>query len=126
MKNFKIASILMIIHGAIMEIGGCLCLIPILFGNNSINQNITFIVPYFKDNMNLMTVAGAIYGIMRVTGAIGLLKNRMWGLVLSIINCCITMTLMMFMLPVGIVDGLLSGTALVLILIGYYDNKKIK
>lgn len=30
MKNYKIAAILMIIHGGIMELGGCLALIPVL------------------------------------------------------------------------------------------------
>ena len=51
-----------------------------------INQYISFKVPYFKDNMNLMLVMGAIYGIVRIIGAVGLWKNRMRGLVLSVIN----------------------------------------
>ena len=56
MKKYKIASILMFIHGVFMEVGGCLCLIPIfVMGSDKfdINQYISFIVPYFKDNMNL-------------------------------------------------------------------------
>ena len=55
-----------------------------------------------------MMVMGAIYGIVRVIGAVGLLKNRMWGLALSVINCVITMALMMFMLPAGIMDGIFT------------------
>lgn len=128
MKKYKIASILMFIHGAFMEVGGCLCLIPVfIMGNNKfdINQYFSFIVPYFKDNMNLMFVMGAIYGIVRIIGAVGLWKNRMWGLVLSIINCVITMALMMFMLPAGIMDGILACSALILILTQYFGNKKI-
>jgi hypothetical protein len=58
-------------------------------------------------------------------GAIGILKNRMWGLALSIINCAITLTLMMFLLPVGIMDGILAGCALVLILTQYFNDRKI-
>ena len=99
MKKFKTASILMIIHGAFIEVGGCLCLIPIFaIGSDKfdINQYISFVVPYFRDNMNLMLAIGAIFGIMRVIGAIGLWKNRMWGLALSIINCVTTMILMLF------------------------------
>lgn len=53
------------------------------------------------------------------------MENRIWGLVLSIINCVITMALMMFMLPAGIMDGILATTALILILIQYFENKKI-
>ncbi len=128
MKKYKIASLLMFIHGAFMEIGGCLALIPVfVIGSDKfdINQYISFIVPYFKDNMNLMLVMGAIYGVVRGIGAVGLWKNRMWGLVLSVINCVITMALMMFMLPAGIMDGILAITALILILTQYFENKKI-
>lgn len=49
----------------------------------------------------------------------------MWGLVLSIINCVITMALMMFMLPAGIMDGILACSALILILTQYFGDKKI-
>ena len=89
------------------------------------NQYFSFIVPYFRENMNLMLVMGAIYGIVRIIGAIGLLKNRMWGLVLSVINCVITMALMMFMLPAGIMDGILATTALILMLTQYFGNREI-
>jgi len=128
MRKYRIASILMFIHGAFMEIGGCLCLIPIVVMSRDkfdINQYFSFIVPYFKDNMNLMLVMGAIYGTVRIIGSVGLWKNRMWGLVLSVINCVITMALMMFMLPAGIMDGILAATALILILIQYFGSKRI-
>ncbi len=106
-----------------MEIGGCLCLVPVfILGSNQfdINQYFSFIIPYFNDNMNLMLVMGVIYGIVRIIGAVGLWKNRVWGLVLSTINCIITMALLMFMLPAGIMDGILACSALVLILVQYY------
>ena len=119
MKKYKIASILMFIHGAFMEVGGCLCLIPIfIMGSDKFDTN-----QYFS--FNLVLVMGAIYGIVRIIGAIGLWKNEMWGLVLSVINCVITMALMMFMLPAGIIDGILATTALILILTQYFGNKKI-
>lgn len=128
MKRYKAASILMFIHGAFMEIGGCLCLIPIFISgveNNEINQYFSFIVPFFQTNMDLMLIIGIIYGITRITGAIGLWKNRMWGFVLSVINCVITMALMMFMLPAGIIDGILACSALILILTQYFGDNKI-
>ena len=128
MKKYKIASVLMIIHGGIMEIGGCLSLIPIfLLGNSQFDMSeyFSFIVPYFQENMQLMIVIGGIWGAIRLVGAIGLLKNRMWGFVLSVINCVLTLALMMFMLPAGIIDGVLAGTALILMLLSYFGNKKI-
>ena len=128
MKKYKIASVLMMIHGAFMEIGGCFCLIPIfILGADkfNINEYISFIVPYFQENMDLMLIMGMLYGIVRVIGAVGLWKNRMWGLVLSILNCIITMILMMFMFPAGIMDGVLACSSLILILTQYFGDKKI-
>ncbi len=128
MKRYKMAAILLFIHGAFMEIGGCLCLIPVfILGSEKfdINQYFSFIVPYFQNNMSFMLIIGMIYGTVRVIGAIGLWKNRMWGLVLSIINCIITMALMMFMLPAGIIDGILACSALIFILFEYFGDKKI-
>jgi len=128
MKKYKTAAILMIIHGGLMELSGCLALLPILlFKNQSIEMSnyFSFIVPYFQQNLFLMMIMGAIYGVTRIVGAVGLLKNKMWGLVLSIINCIVTMILMIFMLPAGIVDGVLSCTALVLILMEYFGDKRI-
>lgn len=128
MRKYKIASVLMMIHGAFMEIGGCLCLIPIfVMGNDKvdISGQFSFIVPYFQNNMNLMLVMGAVYGTVRVIGAVGLWSNRMWGLVLSVINCVLTMALMMFMLPAGIMDGILACSALILILLQYFGDQEI-
>lgn len=128
MKRYKIASILMIIHGAIMEVGGCLCLLPLIFSkSDALIDDIafSFIVPYFNDNLILTCLAGAIYGSVRIIGAIGLAKNKMWGFVLSVINCVITLALIMFMLPAGIIDGILASVALILILQAYFGNKEI-
>ena len=128
MKKYKIAALLMIIHGGFMELGGVLCMIPALMLETDkfdIGQYFEFKLQYFQDNLYMMMIMGAIYGVFRLIGAIGLLKNRMWGLVLSVINCIITIILMMFLLPAGIMDGILAGVALILILMQYYGDKKI-
>lgn len=128
MKKYRIAAVLMIIHGGFMEIGGVLCMIPaFMLGTDKfdIGQYFEFKLSYFQENLYLMMVMGAIYGVFRLIGAIGLLRNRMWGLVLSVINCVITVVLMMFLLPAGIMDGILAGSALILILMQYYGDKKI-
>ena len=128
MKKYKIAAILMIIHGGFMELGGIFAMIPaLLIGTDKydIGKYFEFKLPYFQENLYMMMVMGAIYGVFRLIGAIGLLKNRMWGLVLSVINCVITITLMMFLLPAGIMDGILAGSALILILMQYFGDKKI-
>ena len=128
MKKYKLAALLMIVHGGCMELGGVFCLIPaLLLGTDKfdVSQYFSFKLPYFQDNLYMMMVMGAIYGVFRLIGAIGLLKNRMWGLALSVINCVITIALMMFLLPAGIMDGMFAGGALILILMQYFGDKKI-
>ena len=90
MKRYKIAAWLMIIHGGFMEIGGVLCALPALIlgsGKFDIGQYFSFKLQYFQDNLYMILFMGAIFGVMRIIGAIGLLKNRMLGLALSVINC---------------------------------------
>jgi uncharacterized membrane protein (DUF2068 family) len=128
MKKYKIAAVLLIIHGGLIEMGGFLSIIPIvLLERNSfeISKYISFIVPYLQENLILMLVMSAIYGAMRIVSAIGLIKNRMWGFILAVINCIITMALMIFMLPAGIIDGILSCSILVLLLMEYFGKKEI-
>lgn len=128
MKKYKIAAILMLVHGGFMELGGIFAMIPaLLIGTDKydVGQYFSFKLQYFQDNLHMMMIMGAMCGVLRLIGAIGLLKNRMWGLVLSIINCVITIALMMFLLPAGIMDGILAGSALVLILLQYFGDKQI-
>jgi uncharacterized membrane protein (DUF2068 family) len=129
MKKYKIAAVLLIIHGGLFEISGLLSIIPIiLFEDNTfeITKYISFIVPYLQDNIILMCIMSGIYGIMRIISAVGLLKNRMWGFILALINCIITMALMIFMLPAGIMDGIFSCTIIVLLLVQYFGKNKIE
>ncbi len=128
MKKYRVAAILMIIHGGFMELGGVFAMIPaLLMGTDQydIEKYFSFKLPYFQENLHMMMVVGALYGILRLVGAIGLWKNRMWGLALSLINCVVTLALMMFLLPAGILDGVLAGSALVLILLQYFGAKEI-
>ena len=126
-KKFKIASILMIIHGAVMEAGTSIFMMPLVLklGTSNVKQYV-FAIDFFKDNIILMMAMGIIFGITRVIGAIGVLKNRMWGFVLAMINCIVTMIVMLFMIPSGIADGIFACSAMILLLMGYYDKKEIK
>ena len=128
MKRYRMAAVLMIVHGAVMELGAFVALIPILATGtdaDTIGQYFHFIVPYLQDNLYLMMAMSGVFGVVRIIGAIGLLRNRLWGLALSVINCVVTMGLMIFMLPAGIADGVLSCTALILMLTAYFGTRPI-
>lgn len=118
----------MIIHGGLMELSVGLALVPLLIlgiDASDSSHYFSFVVSYFQDNLYLMMTMSAIFGITRIIGAIGLLKNRLWGLALSIINCVVTMILMVFMLPAGIADGIFATAALILMLTAYFGKRKI-
>ncbi|MGM9549589.1 MAG: hypothetical protein ACI3V5_07070 [Faecousia sp.] len=128
MRRYQVAAALMIFHGGFMELGGVFALLAVLILGTDrldIGQYFAFRLPYFQENLSMMMVMGAMYGVLRLIGAMGLLKNRMWGLALSVINCVITVALMMFLLPAGIMDGILAGSALVLMLTQYFGDRKI-
>jgi uncharacterized membrane protein (DUF2068 family) len=75
-----------------------------------------FSLAYLNENLYLMMAMSGVFAALRIVGAIGVLRNRLWALVLTLINCTVTLVLMIFLLPAGLLDGLLTGTALVLIL----------
>lgn len=85
----------------------------------------SFVVPFFQENLPLMMVMSGIFGTLRLLGAIGLLRNRMWGYALSMLTCTVTLVLMPFMLPAGILDGVLTGAAVVLLLFARYGRTEI-
>lgn len=128
MRRYRTASALMLVQGVLMELAPFLALGPLLLAGvdvGTFGRYFSFALPYLQQNLLQMMVMAGIFGAVRVIGAIGLWRGRMWGLALSVINCTVTMVLMIFMLPAGIADGLLSCTALVLMLTAYFGGRTI-
>lgn len=72
MKKYRIAAILMIIHGGLMELGGIFAMIPaLLIGTDKydVGQYFSFKLQYFQDNLHMM-IMGAMYGVLRLIVAI--------------------------------------------------------
>jgi hypothetical protein len=67
-----------------------------------------FALPYLQDNLYLIMVMSGIFATLRVLGVVGLLRNRLWGLGLSIADCIVTLALMACLLPAGF-QGFASG-----------------
>lgn len=126
---YKPAAALLLIQGIFMELGIFVAVMALSLAGVPVFENtgkyVSFALPYLQENLHLFVYMAGIFGALRVVGAVGLLKNRMWGFVLSLINIIVTLALMLFMLPAGIFDGLLSGGALVLLLIGYFGDRPI-
>ena len=126
--RYRAAAVLMIVHGGVMEVGVFIALISLLaleVDVGTLGQYFSFNVPFLQEHLADMMVLGGIFGVTRVVGAIGVLRNRLWGLALSVINCVVTMVLMVFMLPAGIVAGLLACSALVLLVTAYFGSRPL-
>ena len=121
--QYRWAAGLLLVQGALMEglvFVGLLVLLALNIPQASIAEHANvFALPYLQENLYLMMAMSGVFAASRVLGAIGLLRNRLWGLGLSLINCVVTLVLMVFLLPAGLVDGVLSGTALVLMLFAW-------
>jgi uncharacterized membrane protein (DUF2068 family) len=122
-RQLTIAAVLLLVQGVLME-GLVFIGLGILLAVGTSQEAITehadvFALPYLQDNLYLMMAMSGIFAALRIVGALGVLRNRLWGLALSLINCVVTLTLMVFLLPVGLFDGVISGSALVMLLIGW-------
>lgn len=122
------AATLQLVQGVLLEglpFLSLAVLLPLGVDAAALGRGFSFIVPFFDENLHLMMGMSGVFATLRIVGAIGLLKNRMWGYALSAINCAVTLVLMVFMLPAGIVDGVLSGAALILLLFARYGRTPI-
>jgi uncharacterized membrane protein (DUF2068 family) len=62
------------------------------------------------------------YTSLRVTSAIGLWQNRMWGFWMTIFVSTATLIMAPFLLPITAVEMLGNGVLIILLLIGYFGD----
>ncbi|MCL2168712.1 MAG: hypothetical protein FWB74_01640 [Defluviitaleaceae bacterium] len=118
MKRYKIAAIIIITHGLI-EIAGLFSALPVWLG-----AQIPDFIP-FEPPPPEIVIGGVILGILRIIGAVGLLKNLKWGLALSIFTCALAIIKMFDFMPFGIMDAALGSSALILMLTEYFGKTKL-
>ena len=127
-SQLKWAAWLQLVQGILMEglpFLGLLVLLALNIDAGMLTRGFSFIVPFFDDHLYLMMAISGVFATLRIVGSVGVLRNRMWGYSLSLINCVVTLVLMIFMLPAGIADGMLSGAALVLLLMAKFGSAPI-
>ncbi len=84
-----------------------------------------FIFEPLQNNLRLATWLGGIFGVVRFIAALGIFLSLMWGLALGVIISVVTFIVMTIYLPWGLADGVLSGIALVSLLIGYFGGQRM-
>ncbi|KDP89904.1 MULTISPECIES: hypothetical protein [Clavibacter] len=119
-RELRAAAVLLLVQGVLMEglvAVGLVVLLALGIPQAAITDHAeVFALPYLRENLYPMMAMSGIFAALRITAAVGLWRDRLWGLALACAMCVVTLVLMVFLLPAGLLDGVLSGTALVLLL----------
>ena len=106
MTRYKVAAIIIIVHGAIELI----FTLPIWL----IEGAPSVFIPIAAPPHNIEVIIGSVWGILRLISGIGLYRNLIWGYALTFINCVFAIT-MILLAPLGIIGGILWGIVFILI-----------
>lgn len=122
-RQLRAASVVILLQGILME-GSVFIGVLVLLALGISPAVVTgrteiFAFDYLQANLYPMMLLSGVFAALRILSAIALWRDRLWGLALSLAMCLVTLVLMVFLLPPGIADGILSGAALVLILRGW-------
>jgi uncharacterized membrane protein (DUF2068 family) len=119
-RELRAAAVLLLVQGVLMEglvAVGLVVLLALGIPQETITDHAdVFALAYLRENLYPMMAMSGIFAALRITAGVGLWRDRLWGLALAAVMCGVTLVLMVFLLPAGILDGVLSGTALVLLL----------
>ena len=119
-RELRAEAVLLLAQGVLMEgvvAVGLVVLLALGVPQAAITDRAdVFALAYLRENLYPMMAMSGVFAALRITAAVGLWRDRLWGLALAVIMCVVTLVLIVFLLPAGILDGVLSGTALVLLL----------
>jgi hypothetical protein len=111
-------AIILILHGVMELLPSILWIFP------SASMP-TFIFNEIAENWQMILWVSLVAAALRMIAALGILRNLKWGWILGILISLVTFAMLTFYLPMGIVDAVLSGSVLVLLVIGRYQEEKI-
>ncbi len=126
MTLLYIAAIILALHGLI-EFAALPALFRFRAGSIPASRpGIThFVFEPLRVNLRATMAIGIIFGILRVVATVGILLNLLWGLWLGVAVSVVTLVVMTLFLPMGVVDGVLSTAALILLFIAAFGTQPI-
>jgi len=128
-KFLYVSAIVLLIYGIGESID---CIYAFLITTN-ILPPLSFLVTFAFPGIQDIWLHKTIYILLifltftsfRILAAVGILKNRMWGLWLALISTVLTLCVMPLFLPFGALDGVIAAPLLVLLLVGHLRSKAI-
>ena len=118
-SSSRIASALLALHGLI-EITG------LVFIKSAPNTLISFgglTGSLLEQNIQMVGMFGALWGLARFIAAGGIWSLRKWALTLGIILSSITVIAAITIIPAGVADTLFALSALILLLHAWFGNE---
>ncbi len=123
------ASISMLIYSILEILDSIVIFLIVLNLIPNIALIFQFYVPLIQQLLEAQPLSLApifwAFTLMRVISTIGLLKNLLWGFWISFVSLIITMILAIAFLPFGAFELLACSVILILLIIGFCDNKPI-
>jgi hypothetical protein len=114
-----IAAAVLILHGLIEVLPALMLLFP------AADFAPQFIIGDIAANWEMTLGFSIVCGLLRLAAGAGILRKMLWGWLLGIILSVITLTVLTWFLPMGVMDAVFSGPVLLLLLIGRYPEAKI-
>ncbi len=114
-----IAAALLLLHGLIEVVPAVFLFVP---AGDFAPQ---FIIGDIAAHWQMTLGFSVICGLLRLAAGAGILRKMLWGWLLGIILSVITLTVLTWFLPMGVMDALFSGPVLLLLLIGRFPDTKI-
>jgi hypothetical protein len=128
-KPLFTAALILLIYG-IAEMGDCIYAFLItLHIVSAPGFVLTFAFPAMQEIWThqpmFMLFIFLVFTSLRISSALGILRNRLWGWWLALISSILTLGVMPLFLPFGALDGIIAVPLLILLLVGYFGHKAI-
>jgi uncharacterized membrane protein (DUF2068 family) len=124
----RAAAVLQLLQGVLMEgtvFVGFFVLLALDVPQESVGRYFEFRLDYLQDNLYEMMLLCGVFAALRVIASVGLLRGRAWGAALTVVNCVVTLVLMVFLLPAGLADGVFCGGTIVLLAWALFGDRRI-
>jgi len=118
-RFLAVAAVLLLLHGLIEVVPAVFLFVP---AGDFAPQ---FIIGDLAAHWQMTLGFSVVCGLLRLAAGAGILRKMLWGWLLGIILSVVTLTVLTWYLPMGVMDAVFSGPVLLLLLIGRYPEAKI-
>ncbi len=128
-KYLFIAGVALLVYGVCESIDSVVILLIVVKAIPNLSVILRFDIPFIQHILeNRMVVLAPLFwtfAFLRLVSAVGLLKNRLWGFWIGIVNLVLSMILAVLFLPFGGIEFIVCGVILVFLIVGYCGKRPV-